>query len=148
MRKHKRQLSLEETKDILVRGKEGVLGTLSKHGYPYTVPVNYVYFNDAIYFHSALEGEKIDNIKEYNKVSFTVITKDTILAEKFSTDFESAIVFGRAELISPSKEILMELIKKYSSDFLESGHKYVEKSFQSTQLVKITIDHMTGKKRM
>lgn len=147
MRRKDREISLEGTKKLLEQGIDGVLGTISEHGYPYTVPVNYVYLNEKIYFHCATTGEKLDNIKRNPKVSFTVITRNKILEEIFSTDFQSVIVFGKAQLITPSKEILMELIRKYSSAFLEKGMKYVDKAYQGTQLVEITIDHMTGKMR-
>lgn len=147
MRRKDREIPLEESKEILKIGIDGVLGTISEHGYPYTVPVNYAYVNNKIYFHSATTGEKLDNIKRNPKVSFTVITRNDILEEEFSTDFESVIVFGKAKLINPSKEVLMELIKKYSNTFLKAGKAYVDKSYKGTQLVEITIDHMTGKKR-
>jgi len=147
MRRKDRELSLEETKELLAIGIDGVLGTISENGYPYTVPVNYAYVNNKIYFHSAMTGEKLDNIKRNPNVSFTVITRNDILEEEFSTDFQSIIVFGQAKLIHPSKEVLMELIKKYSSTFLKEGKAYVEKSYKGTQLVEITIEHMTGKTR-
>jgi len=147
MRRKDREISIEESKKLLEIGIDGVLGTISDHGYPYTVPVNYAYVNDKIYFHSAMTGEKLDNIKRNPKVSFTVITRNEILEDIFSTDFQSIIVFGRAKLIDPSKEILMQLIHKYSSAFLEKGIRYVDKSYQGTQLVEISIDHMTGKMR-
>ena len=39
-------------------------GTIGTNGYPYTTPLNYVYYNDKIYFHSAKVGHKLSNIKE------------------------------------------------------------------------------------
>lgn len=147
MRKNKRETSKEEALQILERGSEGILGTISYTGYPYTTPVNYILFENKIYFHCADEGHKLENIKHNNKVSFTVITKNKILESIFSTDFESVIVFGKARLIEPSKDILMELIKKYSPNFTTEGRQYVEKSYLNTQLVEIEIDHITGKRR-
>lgn len=147
MRKNKRETTKEEALQILERGSEGILGTISYTGYPYTTPVNYILFENKIYFHCADEGHKLENIKHNNKVSFTVITKNKILESIFSTDFESVIVFGKARLIEPSKDILMELIKKYSPNFTTEGRQYVEKSYLNTQLVEIEIDHITGKRR-
>lgn len=147
MRKIKRQMTEEESIQVLHKGIDGVLGTISLNGYPYTTPLNYVYYDNKIYFHSALEGHKITNIKHNNKVSFTVITRNEIMEKEFSTNFQSVVVFGRAKFIEPSKEILMELIKKYSSDFIDKGKKYVDNDFESTQIVEIEIDHMTGKER-
>ena len=147
MRRHKKQTTEEQAYAILEKGIDGVLGTISHTGYPYTVPVNYAVVNKKIYFHSALEGHKISNIKTNNKVSFTVITRNTVLEKEFSTDFESVIVFGTAKLVEPSKELLMALIEKYSLDFLKEGQEYVNRAYKSTQLVEITIDHITGKER-
>lgn len=147
MRRYKKELSKEETFKVLEKGIDGVLGTISHTGYPYTVPVNYAVLNGKIYFHSALTGHKIDNIKNNELVSLAVITKNEIIEEEFTTDFQSVIVFGKAKLVEPSQEILMALIKKYSSSFLKEGKEYVKKGYMSTQLVEITIDHITGKER-
>ncbi len=147
MRKIKLELTSDQCEDILNQGVDGVLGTLSENGYPYTTPVNYVYDGNAIYFHSALKGHKIENIMNYPKVSFTVVTKNKVLQEEFSTDFESVIVFGTASLIPMDKAILMKLITKYSPAYLAEGKTHIEESFHQTQLVKITIDHITGKAR-
>lgn len=147
MRRKDREISREESYQILLNGIDGILGTVGENGYPYTVPVNYAVLDNKIYFHSALVGHKLDNIKFNNKVSFTVVSRNEILSDKFSTNFQSVIVFGKANLITPSKEILFELIKKYSGDFLEKGKKYINNDFLKTQLVEIEIEHITGKQR-
>lgn len=147
MRRNDRQMDDQKAYQLLEKGIDGVLGTISDNGYPYTVPVNYALIDQKIYFHSALDGHKIDNILTNSKVSFTVIEKNEIIEHKFTTDYKSVIVFGTAKLITPSKEILMALIHKYSPNFIPEGKNYVAKSFETTQLVEITIDHITGKER-
>jgi len=138
----------DDTFTLLKECKEGALGTISTNGYPYVLPVNYVYYNNKIYFHSAFEGHKISNINNNNKVSFTVFDNVEVVEEKFTTKYQSVILFGTAKIIPGNKEILMELIKKYSSNFIDSGTKYVNKSFETTLLVEITIEHITGKERL
>lgn len=147
MRRIKRQMSDKDAIKVLEEGIDGVLGTISENGYPYTVPVNYVYTNNKVYFHCAFEGHKLRNIKVNNKVSFTVITKNDIMESEFSTDYQSVILFGKAKIVEPSKEILMALIKKYSMNFLEKGKKYVDNEYLTTQIVEIEIEHITGKER-
>jgi nitroimidazol reductase NimA-like FMN-containing flavoprotein (pyridoxamine 5'-phosphate oxidase superfamily) len=147
MRRYKAEMSKEETVSLLERCDEGVLGTIGTNGYPHTVPINYVYYNEKIYMHSAKEGFKLSNIEKNQKVSFTVYDNVYIDEEKFTTKYESAIVYGIAKVIPGNKEVLMELIKKYSNSFLNEGFKYVEKSFDTTFLIEITIEHMTGKIR-
>lgn len=148
MRRLKNQMSYEDSFELLNRAQEGTLGTISDNGYPYTVIVNYVFYNGKIYFHSAKEGHKIDNIVSNNKVSFTVFDNVKIIEEEFTTKYKSVTLFGKAKIIPGNREVLMELIKKYSNNFLESGQKYVNKSFDTTILVEIDIEHITGKERL
>jgi len=147
MRRKDRMMNYDDTIKALRNGIDGMFVTISENEYPYAVPVNYIYYDEKIYFHSAKVGHKIDNLKVSDKVSFTVVTRNEVLAKEFSTDFQSVIVFGKARLVEPSKGLLMEIIKKYSSMFMKEGKAYVDKSFASTQLVEITIDHITGKER-
>jgi len=147
MRRSKAEMSKEDTISLLNRCDEGVLGTIGTNGYPHTTPINYVYYNDKLYMHSAKEGFKLRNIEENPKVSFTVFDDVYIDEEQFTTKYQSAIVYGTAKVIPGNKEVLMELIKKYSKSFLNEGFKYVDKSFDTTFLIEITIEHMTGKVR-
>jgi len=82
----------------LLEGQDyGVLSTASTDGYAYGVPLNYVYINNSIYFHCAVEGHKTDNITVNNKVSFCVVGEIEVLPDKFSTRYQSVIVFGLIE---------------------------------------------------
>jgi len=148
MRRIKNKMSEEATLALLKNSNEGVLGTISDNGYPYTVVVNHVFYKNKVYFHSAKTGHKIDNIIANPKVSFTVYGNEVIIQDEFTTKFQSVTLFGQAKVILGNKEVLMELIKKYSPDFLESGTSYVDKEFSSTILVEVTIDHITGKERL
>jgi nitroimidazol reductase NimA-like FMN-containing flavoprotein (pyridoxamine 5'-phosphate oxidase superfamily) len=148
LRRSKNEMSVEDTYALLLTTSEGTLGTISENGYPYTVVVNYVLFNNKIYLHSAKEGHKINNIINNPKVSFTVFDNVKIIEEEFTTKYQSVTLFGKAKLLPGNKEVLMELIKKYSPGFLESGKKYVSKSFDTTTLIEISIEHITGKERL
>lgn len=148
MRRTQNQMKTEDAMHLLTNAKEGVLGTISENGYPYTVVVNHVYYNNKLYFHSAKEGHKIDNITTNNKVSFTVYDNEQIIEETFTTKYQSVTLFGIAKVIPGNKEILMELIKKFSPNFIQSGKEYVHKSFDTTVLIEIDIEHLTGKERL
>ena len=148
MRRIEHQMKHEDALELLKNCEHGTLGTISTNDYPYTVIVNYVYYNDKIYFHSAKEGHKIDNVFKNPKVSFTVVDNVEVVKDKFTTKYQSVTVFGRAKIIPGNKEVLMEIIKKYSQGFVPQGRAYVNKSFDSTVLVEIEIDHLTGKERL
>ena len=93
MRRIKNQMSEVSTLELLKNAQEGVLGTISDNGYPYTVVVNHVLYQNKIYFHSAKTGHKIDNIIANPNVSFTVHGNEYILEEEFTTKYQSAIVY-------------------------------------------------------
>lgn len=147
MRRIKQQLSDNDTIEILEKCKTGILGVLDENGYPYTIPLNYVYKNNKIYIHSAKEGHKIDAIKNCDKVSFCVIDKDDVVPEKLTTYFRSVIVFGKAKILEDEKDIF-EAAKilglKYNND-IDFIEKEIKRFWNSLSCIEIKIDHMTGK---
>lgn len=147
MRRIEKQTTMDKAEEILNRGEHGVLSTIGENGYPYGVPVNYVYMEGSIYIHGAMEGHKIDNVKFDPKVSFCVIDYNEIIPSQFDTHYDSVIVFGKGEEIEgKEKELALEgFIHKYSKDFLDSGKKYINGLKDKTKIIKINIDHMTGK---
>lgn len=145
MRRRDKLMSEKDTLALLIRGEEGILGTISDNGYPYTVVVNYVFYNGKIYFHCAKTGHKIDNIKKNEKVSFSVYDNVEVVGEELNTKYQSLTLFGRARVIDTSREILMELIKKYSDIPLEKANDMISEEINITALVEIEIDHITGK---
>jgi uncharacterized protein len=106
MRRSDRELSLSEAREILKNGEYGILSTTSTDGQPYGVPLNYCYLRDSIYFHCALEGHKLENIRENNRVSFCVVGNTELLPETFSSKYESAIVFGNISELQAMKSYL------------------------------------------
>lgn len=150
MRKKEKELSDKDIVEILNKGEFGTLATIGENGFPYAVPLNYVYYDNSIYFHCALEGHKLENIRNNNKVSFSIVLETKLYPSKFSTKFKSAIIFGiSSEVEDYSKEIiLLEFVKKYSSDFIEEGKEYIKMAKDKTKIVKISIEHITGKGRI
>lgn len=149
MRKKARELTKEEGIRILESGEYGVLGTKDENGYPYTTPLSYVWMNQAIYFHCAYEGHKLDNIKNDDRVSFTVVGKTEVLPEKFSTIYESTIVFGNATIIDGEEKIkaLKEFINKYSTGFEEKGNQYIMRALEKVCVVKVQVEKISAKGR-
>lgn len=147
MRRGSRQISEIEVLEILSKGEYGTLATICEDGYPYSTPLSYSYHNDAIYFHCATKGQKLINLNSNSKVSFSIVGDTEILPDKFSTKYESVIIFGEAKIVDgEEKEVaLLKLIEKYSEGFLEDGKMYIEKAKDATTVIKIDINHMTGK---
>lgn len=70
LRRSDREMDMAGVIALLNKGDYGVLSTTGADGYAYGVPLSFVFMNDAIYFHGALEGHKYENIRHNNKVSF------------------------------------------------------------------------------
>lgn len=97
MRRNERRLSSAESIAVLNEGNHGVLCTFGADEYPYGVPVHYVYHNGSVYFHCAVIGHKLDNIKNNPNVSFCVVGSDRVIPASFTTRYRSVIVFGKVK---------------------------------------------------
>ena len=149
MRKNDRSMNEAAIVELLRMTEYGVLSMAGLDSYAYGVPLSYVFLNGALYFHSALEGYKLDCIQENNQVSFCVVGETEILPSKFSTKYQSVIVFGQITVIegAEKREALIGFLKKYSSEFMEKGLKYLESDEHITRVLKLTIEDMSGKAR-
>ena len=150
MRRIERQMNDNEVLELLNKGEYGILSTCGEDNQPYGIPLSYVLIDKNIYIHCAGVGTKLDNISVNDKVCFTVVGKTKVLQDQFSTEYESAIAFGRAiKLVEEEKyEPLMEFIRKYSPEFLEEGQLYIDRAKKNTTLIKIQVYSFSGKHRV
>ncbi len=149
LRRKDRAITEEEAIALLNKAEYGVLSTVTENGKPYGVPLNFCIIDHCIYFHCAIEGQKIDNIKQNKSVSFCTVGNTEILPDKFGTKYESVILSGEVEeVFDINKQIALEgLLQKYSSEFFDKGIKYIEGLREKTRVFKITINKLTGKAR-
>ncbi|MCE5285645.1 MAG: pyridoxamine 5'-phosphate oxidase family protein [Pelosinus sp.] len=149
MRRSDRALGEEEILKILDEGLYGILSTSGTDGYAYGVPLSYARQGNTIYMHAAMEGQKLAAIAQNDRVSFCVVGKVATLPEKFSTKYESVIVIGRASILTESEKepALLALINKYSADYLEQGKAYIDKAKGKTTVIKLAVEHSSGKAR-
>ncbi|MDO5292056.1 MAG: pyridoxamine 5'-phosphate oxidase family protein [bacterium] len=151
MRRKDRQLTEEETIQLLEATEYGILSTVSEDGTPYGVPISFAFKDHCIYMHGAkAEGHKLRNVASNAEGCFTVVDHVQALPEKFSTQYMSAIAFGKLQVVTEEKEkhgALEALIQKYSPDFYESGLAYIERAAANTTVIKLEVSHMTGKGR-
>ena len=149
MRRKKQKLSKEECERILYDGTSGVLALHGDDGYPYTVPISYVYDGEKLWFHSAKSGHKIDAVLKNDKASFCVIDQDQIVPEEYTTYFRSVIAFGRihiAEDYTEKRSAIEKLALKYSPDDTdENREKAIEREWKPLCMLEMEIEHLSGK---
>ena len=148
MRRKDQLLSAAETIEILQSCTSGVLAVTGDNDYPYAVPLSFAYQDGKLFFHFAKEGHTIDSILKNNRVSFCVIKTDEVIPESFTTHFRSAIVFGRARILtedSQKRYALECLVEKYSPDHITEGGSQIERDLDRVCVAEVQIEHLTGK---
>ncbi|SFX82180.1 pyridoxamine 5'-phosphate oxidase family protein [Ruminococcus sp. XPD3002] len=150
MNRKGQQLSQDECIDILKKELRGVLSVIGDDGYPYGLPINHFYCEEdgKLYFHSGMEGHKIDALRRCEKVSFCVCDEGTKKEGEWAITFRSVIVFGRAEVIE-DREKIYDIARKLSYKFT-SDEEYIAKEIKNagprTFMFALVPEHITGKR--
>ena len=149
MRRHRQQLPDDVALEVLQSATSGVLSVMGDDGYPYGVPLSHSYKDGKLYFHSAVEGHKIDAIRNCDKACFTVIAGDDVKYDgSFTTHFTSVICFGRIRILEGdevSRAAHMILGEKFEGDLHAEWIESMEKDLHRMLMIEFEIEHMTGK---
>lgn len=148
MRRKRQQLSNEESIGILQKTTSGTLALLGDGGYPYTVPISYVYDDEKLYFHSAMSGHKVDAIRNCDKASFCVIDQDNVRPAEYTTYFRSVIAFGRIRIVEDETEklaIARIIGNRYNPNQEDALQKELEHGLSRMLAIRFDIEHLTGK---
>ncbi len=149
MRRSKQALSQEEMESILLGSTSGVLALQGEDGYPYAVPLSYVYTDGKFYFHCAKAGHKIDAVRRSPKASFCVISQDQVVPEEYTTYFKSVIAFGTVRILEGDDEIrraIETLSVKYAPEDTPAGRdRVIDRAWDRLCILELTVDHMSGK---
>jgi hypothetical protein len=135
---------------LLERMPVGRLAVMTGEG-PYVVALNYLFFEGAIYFHSALAGRKIEALRADPRVCFLVDDPGPqVLWEQgcgISQIYRSVICFGTAGFVEEPEEkrrILEKMIRKFVPAHY-SISPLNDPNLGKTAVVKIAVESMNGK---
>jgi nitroimidazol reductase NimA-like FMN-containing flavoprotein (pyridoxamine 5'-phosphate oxidase superfamily) len=145
IRRSDRALTEEQAREILARAEHGVLATVGAGGWPYAVPVNHVLAGDVLYIHCAQEGHKLAHEE---RVSFCAVASARVLPEALSTLYESAVVFGRAAVVTDPEEKrrgLELLAVRFCGAVTPKVEEAIATSGSRTTVVRIRIERIAGK---
>lgn len=149
MRRKRQMLSREESDAILREGTSGVLALSGDGGYPYAVPLSYLYDGERIFFHCAKSGHKLDAIRRDPKASFCVIGQDDVVPSKYTTYFQSVIVFGTLRILEDDDEkrraVELLAVKYAPEDSEERRSQTISQEWKPLCMLEMKIDHLTGK---
>lgn len=150
IRKRKNEIGIEAAKELLIHARRGVLAVNGDGGYPYAIPINFLYDEESnrIIFHGSKKGHKVDALKKSDKVCFTVYGNGTIKDESWAPYLESAVVFGRCHLVD-SLEDNIRYVRQFALKYYPSAElmeEEIQASGRAVQMFVIDIEHMSGKK--
>ena len=149
VRRFKQQLSDEDCLAVLQSAKRGVLSVHGDDGYPYGVPLNFVFDPDTrtLYFHMAVAGHKLDAIERDSKVCFTVMDDGYKVEGDWAWYVKSVVVFGEAKVVKDDAmrdKWLRALAAKYFPP-TEDVEEDMRRNAPRALVIAVRIDHMTGK---
>ena len=147
MRRFAQQLPPSVCEEILNGEGRGVLALLGDESYPYALPLNFVYANGALYFHSAVEGHKIDAIAKHEKASFCVYRQGEREEGDWWYHVYSVIAFGRIHHVEDEDEALaaLHLLGRKYFPPTEEIDADIARNRARVAVLKLEIEHMSGK---
>jgi len=149
--------SKERIIEFLSSQQTGRISSIDENGFPQIIPMNFVFINDAVYIHSHIRGEKLDNIRRNQKVGFEVDKSLEFLPSYFSdptdasladTLYISVVIKGNANIVSDKEEktnALNGLMKKYQP---EGGYEPIKPDMdvlKEVEVIKIIPESLRGK---
>lgn len=149
--------SFEKIKEFLKVEHIGRISSIDKNGFPQIIPMNFVFLNDAIYLHSHVRGEKLENISRNNKVGFEVDKELEFLPSYFEdpndasladTLYISVVMKGVGSFVIDRKEktlALNALIAKYQPEGQYEPIKSDMEVLDEVTVIKVTPQTIHGK---
>lgn len=153
MRRKDRERGRDFAFELIDRCEYGVAALAGGEG-PYAVPLSFVRIGDALYFHCALEGTKLDLLRRDGRVCVTFVAGTEPYydqeANSYSTRYQSAVVSGTAFEVSGAEEktdVLRALCEKLTPGGMDGFERAAARSLPATAVWGVRIETVTGKER-
>jgi hypothetical protein len=150
MRRTDKEIVSRKEIDEIILGSQVCRIALAMDNIPYIVPVSFGYDHNSIYIHTAIEGKKLNYIRNNNNVCFefernVTLNKDQNNACKWTFSYESVIGFGTIYELDSKEQIrngLNAIMRQYS------GREWVfaEDKLNNIKVWRIEINSITGKR--
>jgi nitroimidazol reductase NimA-like FMN-containing flavoprotein (pyridoxamine 5'-phosphate oxidase superfamily) len=149
MRRKEKEIIDKELINAIIRDSDVCRLGLSRNDRPYVVPVSFGYDGEALYFHTAGEGKKLDYIAANDAVCFEFERGVELVphgedACGWTFSFQSVIGYGRIQelvALNDKNQALIHIIEQYTGD----RQDFSEKAMRGLRVWKIDIEELTGK---
>jgi hypothetical protein len=149
MRRKDKEITDRKIIEQLLAGSDICRIAMIDRDRPYMVPLNYGYADNALYFHSASTGKKIELLKQNGRVCFEIENHNEIIRDEipceWTSRYRSLIGYGTIEFITGHEE------KKKGLDVIMSHYgktgknDYKDNHIQNIIILKLNIEEISGK---
>ena len=148
MRRKDRQMPTEFAWDVVDKCEYAFLAMVAEDGGPYGLPVTIVRDGENVYFHSAMEGRKVDCLRRHPVVCLTCVGNTEIQQDRFTTLYESAVAFGTVTEITDEDEktaVLRLLCLRHAPEHMAGFPEEVAANLRRTAVWRMNVEEITGK---
>jgi nitroimidazol reductase NimA-like FMN-containing flavoprotein (pyridoxamine 5'-phosphate oxidase superfamily) len=151
MRRSEREVRDRAVVDGIIRRAQVCRLGLIDGATPYIVPLCFGYDGQALYFHSAQQGRKMDLLRRHPQVCFEFDLCDGLVRETdacaCSLRYESAMGVGTAEILedpAAKRRGLALVMAQYGAPEVTAA-SFPEAAVARTAVVRVAIESITGK---
>ena len=147
MRRKDRWMPEEFAWEVVDKCAYAFLAMTAEDGSPYGLPVTIARGGRAVYFHSAMEGRKVECLRRSPRVCLACVGNTQVPPGKFTTLFESAVLFGTAEEVTEDDEkihALQLLCQRHTPENMEAFPRAIAKSLGRTGVWRINVEEISG----
>ncbi|MCD8356894.1 MAG: pyridoxamine 5'-phosphate oxidase family protein [Clostridia bacterium] len=137
MRRKDREMPEEFAKQVFDECEYATVSMTDKDNQPYAVPVSIVRIDNGLYFHAALAGKKTDCLKLHPQVCVSTVSWSHLVADKFTTEFASAICHGTASEVTEDSEkivVLRAMCEKFHASNMHNFDNAIAQSLSRTAI--------------
>lgn len=148
MRRKEKEITDLQAIEAIIRRAQVCRLALTDGEHPYVIPLFFGYQKGALYFHSAIEGKKIELLRKNRNVCFEVDIDTEILkadeACAWGANYKSVIGFGKAVLLEDAaqKRKGLEIIMRH---YASREFRFPDAKIEKTAVIRVEITEITGK---
>ena len=150
MRRNDREMNQEFAYYVIDKAPFATISMVRPDGSAYGIPISVVREDDHFYFHSAMEGEKLESILYQNEICISAVSRCRPVPDKFTLEYESAVVWGKAYLVSEKEERIhgLSLIcQRFAKQNMDHFQDAIDRSLGRTAVIRVAITKVTGKRK-
>lgn len=150
MRRKDREMDKDFALGVVDKCEYAIISMNGIDNIPYCLPITIARDGDYVYFHCGPEGMKVDCLKADPEICMSCVGDTKRSSDKFTTEFESAILRGRAEEVLDDEEkihALRIICERHTPSNIAEFDKAIKKSLFRTCVWRIPIREITGKRK-